>query len=108
MNRFSETITVLTSGTDLGRTAPLISDTEGGMTIIWMTYWKDLEGLRDFAAGDAHRKGWNAYLSKQFPNLGIMHETYNVSNGNWESIYHNFPVFGLGKPNAVFFQALIN
>jgi len=29
--------------------------------------------------------------------VGIMHETYVVPAGNWETIYHNFVPFGLGE-----------
>ncbi|KAH7110615.1 hypothetical protein B0J11DRAFT_586195 [Dendryphion nanum] len=81
----------------LGRTEPLISETHGGMNIVWLTYWRDLDGLRAFAAGDSHHKGWNAYLAKEFPNLGIMHETYHALNGSWENIYHSWPAFGIGE-----------
>lgn len=70
---------------------------DGSMTMVWITYWQNLEGLRDFAAGDAHRVGWNNYVAKKYPNLGVMHETYSVPAGSWETIYHNFHRFGLGE-----------
>ncbi|CAI6330941.1 unnamed protein product [Periconia digitata] len=81
----------------LGKSEPLISDTHGGMSIVWITYWRDIQGLRNFAAGDAHRKGWSAYVANKFPNLGIMHETYCAPEGSWENIYYSWPPFGFGE-----------
>jgi hypothetical protein len=73
------------------------SQEHGGMTMVWITYWKNLEGLRDFAAGDAHRALQMPWLASAYPYLGIMHETFLVPKGNWETIYHNFQPFGMGE-----------
>ena len=83
---------------DLGRTATLfdISDKEGIATF-WISYWKDLKGLQEFATSSAHRLGQNAYNKKRFPYMGIMHETYHSPKGSWETIYDNTPPLGLGK-----------
>ena len=29
--------------------------------------------------------------------VGIWHETYMISEGQYENIYHNMPAFGLGR-----------
>lgn len=29
--------------------------------------------------------------------VGVSHETYKITKGNYENIYVNMPVFGLGK-----------
>jgi hypothetical protein len=65
--------------------------------MIWLTYWKDLERLQAFAHGESHRILWDGYLAKRFSNLGIMHETYHANGRDWETIYHNFHPFGMGK-----------
>jgi len=83
---------------DLGRTATLfdISDSEG-ITTFWISYWKDLKGLQEFATSSAHLSGQNAYLKKKYPYMGVMHETYHSPKGSWETIYDNVPPLGLGK-----------
>ncbi|PGH12780.1 hypothetical protein AJ80_06604 [Polytolypa hystricis UAMH7299] len=82
----------------LGKSSMLVaSEEKGGITFLWLTYWKTLEGLRDFAAGDSHRTVQMQWLAKQYPYLGIMHETYHSPSGSWENIYHDFQPFGLGS-----------
>lgn len=73
------------------------TEEEGGVTMVWLTYWKTPEGLRDFAASEAHRALQTPYLAKKYPYLGIMHETFYTPNGNWETIYHDFQPFGMGE-----------
>lgn len=86
----------------LGRTATLfdLSDAEG-ITTFYISYWRDLKGLQDFATSTAHRLGQNAYLAKKFPYMGIMHETYHSPKGSWETIYDNMPPTGFGKAKYV-------
>ena len=83
---------------DLGRTATLfdLSDAEG-ITTFYISYWRDLKGLQEFATSSAHRLGQNAYLAKKFPYMGIMHETYHSPKGSWETIYDNMPPTGFGE-----------
>jgi hypothetical protein len=63
----------------------------------WISYWRSLEHLQAFAQAEAHQKGLNWYMKGKHPSVGIMHETYVVPAGNWETIYHNFVPFGLGE-----------
>jgi hypothetical protein len=66
--------------------------------MIWLSYWKDVDHLRAFAHGDAHRAGWDWYNAfKGHPHIDIMHEIYSAPVGNWENIYHNFRPFGMGN-----------
>ncbi|KAJ8066261.1 hypothetical protein OCU04_005343 [Sclerotinia nivalis] len=82
----------------LGKTSTLVgTDDENCNVMIWISYWKSIEHPQRFANGDSHRKGWDSYLRGEHPHLGIMHETYDVPAGNWETICHNFTQFGLGK-----------
>ncbi|MCJ1349564.1 hypothetical protein MMC31_007805 [Peltigera leucophlebia] len=86
----------------LGRSATLYDISDGeGITTFWISYWKDLKGLQAFATSSAHRLGQNAYRKKQFPYMGIMHETYHSPKGSWETIYDNVPPLGLGKAKYV-------
>ncbi|MCJ1455811.1 hypothetical protein MMC28_006167, partial [Mycoblastus sanguinarius] len=80
----------------MGRTATLFDISDGeGITTFWISYWKDLKGLQAFATSSAHRLGQNAYLRKEYPYMGIMHETFHSPNGSWETIYDNVPPLGL-------------
>lgn len=84
----------------LGKTSTLYgTHEEGGFTMVWISYWKTVEGLRDFATSDAHRALQMPFLAKKYPYLGIAHETYFASKGNWETIYHSFQPFGMGEAN---------
>jgi hypothetical protein len=56
----------------------------------WISYWRSLEDLQAFAQAEAHQKGLKWYMKGKHPSIGIMHETYVVPAGNWETIYHNF------------------
>lgn len=83
---------------DLGRTATLVdySDSERTPTI-WLSYWKGLRGLHEFSASAAHRLGQTKYNAKKYPYMGIMHETFYAPRGCWETIYDEFPPWGLGQ-----------
>ena len=83
---------------DLGRSATLFDISDGeGITTFWISYWKDLRGLQGFSTSSAHGLGQNSYLKKQFPYMGIMHETYHSPKGSWETIYDNTPPLGFGE-----------
>ncbi|HEY9645956.1 MAG TPA: DUF4188 domain-containing protein [Chroococcidiopsis sp.] len=63
-------------------------------------YWRSLADLEQFARSpsDPHIAAWqrfNRALGSE-GSVGIWHETYQVQPGNYESIYVNMPVFGLG------------
>ncbi|KAF2643897.1 hypothetical protein P280DRAFT_514887 [Massarina eburnea CBS 473.64] len=82
----------------LGHTATLgnLFDHEGN-TQIWISYWKTLEGLHEFAKCAVHQDGQMAYIKDDsFQYVGIMHETYFARRDSFESINYNFPPFGIG------------
>jgi heme-degrading monooxygenase HmoA len=71
---------------------------EEGQTFVWITYWKDLKGLHEFSNNSVHRLGIKAYRDdKMFPYVGIMHETYYCQTKSRETLYNDFPPFGLGE-----------
>lgn len=83
----------------LGKTSTLIAtDEDCGNTMCWLSYWKDLESLQAFANGPVHKKGM-VWLTKigltEYPSIGIMHETYHIPKGHWETISLNTRPFGL-------------
>jgi heme-degrading monooxygenase HmoA len=85
----------------LGKTSTLIAtDEDCNNTMCWLSYWKDLDSLQAFANSPVHSKGVRWYLStglKSYPSIGILHETYAIPKGQWETISYNCRPFGIGK-----------
>jgi hypothetical protein len=88
----------------LGNTPPLATEDDGsrqdcqGVNMVYLSYWKTLEGLHKFAHGDVHMKGqlwWERGAMEAYKHIGIMHEVYEVPAGNWENVFHNFRPFGI-------------
>ena len=74
----------------------------GGIAVVTLSYWKSIEHLHAFAQGPSHKLGWDFWskTNKQWPHIGIMHETYAVPAGSWENIYQNHHPFGMGELRA--------
>jgi Domain of unknown function (DUF4188) len=72
-----------------------------GNPTILVQYWKSFNDLERFAKNpnQPHLPAWAAFNRKVASNgdVGIWHETYRVTAGNYECIYNNMPPFGLGK-----------
>ncbi|KAL6705130.1 hypothetical protein ACN47E_007235 [Coniothyrium glycines] len=90
----------------LGNTPSLVVEASGdrpdgqGYTVVYLSYWKSLEGLGVFAHAKPHMKGqlwWEKGAGNEFPHIGIMHETYEVPAGSWENVFHNFRPFGISN-----------
>lgn len=64
-------------------------------------YWRSFEDLREYALdGDgehAPAMRWTNELLKKSDAVGIWHETYVVSGGEYETVYENTPPIGLAK-----------
>lgn len=64
-------------------------------------YWRSFDHLVTYAGNrDAeHFPAWVAFNKRTGSNgdVGIWHETYKVAAGDYEAVYNNMPVFGLGK-----------
>ena len=72
-----------------------------GRTVISVQYWRSFEALTNYARSPdyQHLPAWGRF-SKNIGNrgdVGIWHETYRISEGQFETIYHNMPPFGLGQ-----------
>ena len=78
---------LLSFGSWLGRTTMLVS------------YWRTAEDVQRFAADpDApHAPAWREFNARigAGRHLGIWHELYTVTPGNFEGVYVNMPAFGM-------------
>jgi len=72
-----------------------------GRTAISVQYWRSFEALTNYARNPnyQHLPAWGRFRQRvgNSGDVGIWHETYRVSAGQYETIYHNMPPFGLGK-----------
>jgi hypothetical protein len=74
-------------------------------------YWRSFEYLERYARdpGKGHLPAWAAFnrCVGSSGDVGIWHETYRVSAGQYEAIYVNMPAYGLGAAsNETFFLDL--
>lgn len=71
----------------------------GLRTTVMIQYWRSTEDLLSYAKNDKHLTAWKNFNKKVGNNeaVGIYHETYELEAGNYESIYGNMPLHGLGK-----------
>ena len=72
-----------------------------GRTTLMLQYWRSFELLTEYARRPdlAHLPAWNRFRKHvgDSGDVGIYHETYRVTDGQYETIYHNMPPFGLGR-----------
>lgn len=72
-----------------------------GRTTIMVQYWRSTEQLMTYAKDrtSSHLPAWRAFNQAVGTNgdVGIWHETYQISPGSYENIYVNMPPFGLGR-----------
>lgn len=63
-------------------------------------YWRSFEQLHEYSTGKsfAHLPAWKAFNNSigVSGDVGIWHETYLVSDGQYEAVYGNMPECGLG------------
>ncbi len=68
---------------------------------VLVQYWRSFEHLEAYAKdrNGEHYPAWRAFNEsiKSNGDVGIWHETYKVSSGNYEAFYNNMPPRGLGK-----------
>ncbi|KAK3686918.1 hypothetical protein LTR37_019360 [Vermiconidia calcicola] len=65
--------------------------------IMNVCYFKNADGLHEFAHSSAHREVWNWWNkhTKHMPHISIWHETYQVPKGSCKTIYINSHISGL-------------
>ncbi|WP_247235415.1 DUF4188 domain-containing protein [Telluribacter sp. SYSU D00476] len=73
----------------------------GGVPPVIVQYWRSFEQLEAYAKDRTgqHYPAWKAFNQNVRSNgdVGIWHETFKVEAGEYECIYNNMPVYGLGK-----------
>jgi len=71
----------------------------GLKTTVMIQYWRSTDDLLAYAKNEKHLRAWKAFNKKVGNNdaVGIYHETYEIKKGNYESVYNNMPLYGLGK-----------
>ncbi len=73
----------------------------GGLSPVIVQYWRSFEHLEAYAKDriGIHYPVWKEFnrLIGSSGDVGIWHETYKVCAGDYKCIYHNMPVYGLGK-----------
>lgn len=78
----------------------------GGIPPVMIQYWRSFEHLEAYAKNKnaAHLPAWREFNKKITENgdVGIWHETYLVREGNYENVYANMPVYGMGKAGQLF------
>ena len=74
-------------------------------TTIMVQYWRSMDQLLSYARNREaeHLPAWQSFnkVVGTDGSVGIWHETYAVSPGNYENIYVNMPPFGLGKVGSI-------
>ena len=78
----------------------------GLKTTAMIQYWRSVDDLLAYAKNEKHLTAWKSFNQKVGNNdaVGIYHETYQISKGNYEAVYANMPQYGLGKalnPNPI-------
>ena len=63
----------------------------GGSAFVTVSYWRSIEHLHAFAASPTHKAGWEWYgsITKKWPHIGILHETFEAKERGWENVYKN-------------------
>lgn len=71
----------------------------GLRTTVMIQYWRSMDDLLAYAREEKHLTAWRNFNQKVGNNkaVGIYHESYQIHKENYESVYGNMPVYGLGK-----------
>lgn len=70
---------------------------ESHATLLYVLYFKDLEGLRRFADDPIHVRGWEFLRHSGHNHISAFHETFCVPAGSYETVYVNSPPVLLGE-----------
>lgn len=69
------------------------------------TYFRTLEDVHAYAHSPLHREAWEWWnrITKSHPHLSIMHEVYQAPKNQWENVFINNHLTGIGKSSPVFY-----
>lgn len=72
-----------------------------GRNFMMVQYWKSFEAIEKYAQSrtNAHLPAWKNFNLRigSSGDVGIWHESFEVTPGHYECIYYNMPKFGMGK-----------
>jgi heme-degrading monooxygenase HmoA len=82
----------------MGQTSFERKDERGAQEFVFISYWRNIESLHDFAHTGLHRDTWLWWEKnlKRMDAVGINHEIYQAEPGAWENVYVNFQPTMLG------------
>lgn len=82
----------------LGQTSFTRKDERGAMEGVFVSYWRSIEDLHQFAHTGLHRDTWMWWEKnlKRMDAVGINHEIFLAEPGAWENVYVNFQPTALG------------
>jgi hypothetical protein len=70
-----------------------------GRTTMLVSYWRSAADVQRFASDPAapHAPAWRAFNARVGAgrDIGVWHELYTVTPGNFEAVYVNMPAFGM-------------
>lgn len=71
----------------------------GLKTTVMIQYWRSMEDLLAYAREEKHLTAWRDFNRKVGDNkaVGIYHESYQIKENNYESVYGNMPRHGLSR-----------
>jgi heme-degrading monooxygenase HmoA len=77
----------------LGMSAYIGSQNAASNEILSISYWRNIQGVHDYAESPVHRAGWDWWnrTVKEHPHLLISHEIYRAEAGQHENVYVNAP-----------------
>ena len=60
--------------------------------MLYIIYFKSSAHLHAFARGKTHQDGWDWWMKNEakLGDVAISHEVWEVPDGGWETIYHNY------------------
>ena len=87
----------------LGQTAWERKDERGARELNFISYWRSIEDLHEFAHSPLHREAWAWWEKtlKQHDFIGINHEIFQADPGQWENVYVNFQPTGLSASTVL-------
>lgn len=75
-------------------------------TLMFIMYFRSLEGVHTYSQSELHRKGWDWYHNSTKgegmanKTLGIMHEVFEAPAGKWETVHVNMEKVGLSRASV--------
>ncbi|XXH02898.1 hypothetical protein Hte_009287 [Hypoxylon texense] len=80
-------------------------DADSQNTMMFVFFFKDIEGLRRFSHGKTHMDAAAWVNRTEYKHMGFFHETYCVPRGAYETLYRNMPPTMLGEARVGFDKA---